>query len=82
MMVHVEFDVDDQLYVALQSAAEQHSMRVEDYVRCTLRNAVRFDLASDRRYSFIGIGHSGCRGLSRSVEENLRSWNALRPEGS
>ncbi len=78
-MVRVEFFADEQLYAALQSAAEQRSMSVEDYARLTLQQAVDGAGQGAKKYSFIGIGNSGRGDLSQKAEENLRS--ADRKEG-
>ncbi|MBI4771622.1 MAG: ribbon-helix-helix protein, CopG family [Chloroflexi bacterium] len=79
-MTAITIAADDALVGALQNLARQKQTTLEVIVREALADYVRLQIRPRRKYSFIGIGHSGKRNLSVQVEEILERA-ANRREG-
>ncbi len=71
--------IDDELITWLQETAKKHTTTADVIVQKALRAYLQPRPISPKRYSFIGIGHSGKRNISSQVEETLNAAN--RQEG-
>ncbi len=81
-MTTIEIEADDTLVQALAQIAERQQLRLEEVTRRALQAFVheqREVPTPQKRYSFIGIAHSGTPDLSQRVETSLQ--DADRREG-
>lgn len=69
-MALLQIQVDDTLFEQIRRLAESRAIGVEQWVREVLQNQMPPPPAG-KKYSFVGIGHSGTPGLSRRVDEVL-----------
>ncbi|MCP4654421.1 MAG: hypothetical protein GY856_03270 [bacterium] len=78
-MTTIAIQAEDELVQALRQLAAAESRPIETIAREALLLYMR-RAAARRKYSFIGIGHSGKSDLSTQVEEILEK-SADRREG-
>ncbi len=76
----LQIELDDELMERLRQTARTQAVSVETWVQTVLESSLQTQSATGKQYSFIGIGHSGKRHLSRQVE-GILSTGANRREG-
>lgn len=79
-MTTITIQADDDIVKSLQQTAMRRSMTTEALVKEALLNYLELQIPRSKKYSFIGIGHSGQRDLSMQVETKLKQA-ANRREG-
>ena len=79
-MTSITIATDDTLVAALKTIAKQKSTTLEAVAQEALATYVQAQPLRVRRYSFIGIGHSGNRQASTQIEAILEQ-SANRREG-
>ncbi|CDI01769.1 hypothetical protein BN873_200012 [Candidatus Competibacter denitrificans Run_A_D11] len=79
-MSTLQIQLDEELMERLRVAAEAQAVSLEVLAQAALESYVQPQLRTEKQYSFIGIGRSGKRDLSRRVE-NILSAGANRREG-
>jgi hypothetical protein len=79
-MITIIIQTEEALATALQQVADQKATTVEAIANEALRDYLRARSTPPSTYSFIGIGHSGKRNLSKQAEAILESA-ANRREG-
>lgn len=77
LTIHIQ---EDKLARAIEQLAKQQETTVNEVARDALSRYLQEQIASTKRFSFIGIGHSGKHNLSTSVEE-VMAEGANRLEG-
>jgi hypothetical protein len=77
LTIHIR---EGNLAQAIKRLAEEQETTVDELARAALVHYVQVQPAATKRFSFIGIGHSGKHDLSTSVEEVLAE-GANRLEG-
>jgi len=70
-MTILQIEADEELVSAIQRAAEENSIPVEQLIRKVLSDYLHHQATGEQRYSFIGIGQSGRGDLSERVDELL-----------
>jgi len=83
-MSFLQIQLNDELLAELQRTAKNQSINIDNLVEIAIKNYLDSQTQS-RRYSFIGIGHSGQHRLSEQVEDILakstnrrEGWNLLK----
>ena len=79
-MTSITITADDQLVELLRLIAAKRATTLEAVAQEALTHYVRAHPIRNRRYSFIGIGHSGKKNLSQQVDATL-AQAANRREG-
>ena len=78
-MSFLQIKLNDELLAELQHTAKNQSIKIDDLIEIAIKNYLDSKTQA-RRYSFIGIGHSGQHRLSEQVEDILAE-NTNRREG-
>ena len=70
-MTTITIKVEDDIISALNQMAKQKSITTEALVKDALLSYLGFQIRKSPKYSFIGIGHSGKKNLSKQAETKL-----------
>ena len=79
-MTTITIHAEEEIVKTLKQIAENKLMTTEALVKEALLNYLQLQIPRSKKYSFIGIGHSGKRNISRQVETTLKKA-ANRKEG-
>ncbi len=79
-MTTIKIQAEEELVTALKQIARNRFMTTEALVKEALLNYLQLKILKSKKYSFIGIGHSGKGNISTQVETTLKKA-ANRREG-
>ena len=79
-MTTITIQAEEEIVKALKHIAKNKLMTTEALIKEALLNYLQLQIPKSKKYSFIGIGHSGKRNISTQVETALKKA-ANRREG-
>ena len=79
-MTTITIQTEDEIMKALKQIAKCKLVTTDALIKEALLNYLQLQTPKSKKYSFIGIGHSGKRSISKQVETTLKKA-ANRREG-
>lgn len=80
VMTTITIQTEEEIVRALKQVAKSKLITTEALVKEALLNYLQLQFPKSKKYSFIGIGHSGKRNISMQIETKLKKA-ANRREG-